>query len=113
MDRATFTEMVESEFGQLLKLLEQKGNDYAGNEDVLANFKRNADRLGLEPQQVLGVYMNKHLDAIFTYIREGEVHSEPIEGRIHDAINYLLLLLAMVREQDDFYERNSHLVKDV
>jgi NADPH-dependent glutamate synthase beta subunit-like oxidoreductase len=52
--------------------------------------------MGLSPAQALGVYMKKHLDAIFTFIGKGRVESEPIEGRIHDAVNYLLLLNKLI-----------------
>jgi hypothetical protein len=35
---------------------------------------------------------------VLTYIREGSVKSEPIEGRIHDLILYLYLLSALIEE---------------
>lgn len=88
-------------------LLNIKGADYAGPGDGsdkarLANFYRNAERLGLTPFQVLGVYANKHLDAIHSFIATGVVQSEPIESRIVDSINYLLLLYKLVCvERDD------------
>lgn len=81
-------------------ILKVKGNDYTQGDDRLKNFDRNGARLGLRPEQVLAVYMNKHLDAIETYLRRGAVESEPIEGRIQDAINYLLLLYKMVRREE-------------
>jgi len=82
------------------KLLTVKGHDYTqgakGDEGRLKNFYTSAEALGLTPLQVLGVYMKKHLDAVFTYIGKGKVESEPIEGRIHDAVNYLLLLNKLI-----------------
>lgn len=86
-------------------LLATKGRDYtqgaSDNADYdigrLKNFYRNAERLGLRPMQVLAVYLNKHLDAIETFFKSGQLESEPIEGRIQDAINYLLLLYKMVK----------------
>lgn len=86
------------------RILTVKGADYTQGESKLSddfgrlkNFYRNGSRLGLSARQVLGVYLNKHLDAIETYLRDGQVESEAIDGRICDAINYLLLLAKMVR----------------
>ena len=39
----------------------------------------------ITPQMALLVYLEKHMDAIRSYIRYGSVMSEPIEGRIKDA----------------------------
>jgi hypothetical protein len=77
--------MLDQQHSEIVAINKTKGHDYAGEEDALSNFKRNADRLGLTPIQVWGVYFHKHLDAIETYVREGGVASEPIEGRIQDA----------------------------
>ena len=76
-----------------------KGHDYSGDEDSNRNFKEGGKRLGLKPEQVLGVYLDKHLEAIHTFIKDGVVKSEPIEGRVMDAINYLLILLSIYKEQ--------------
>lgn len=81
------------------KVLAVKGHDYTQGGERLKNFYRNGERLGLPARLVLAVYMNKHLDAIETFLRVGAVESEPIEGRICDAINYLLLLYKMVAEE--------------
>ena len=81
------------------RVLATKGRDYTQGEGRLKNFYRNGERLGIPARQVLGIYLNKHLDAIETFIKRGQVESEPIEGRIVDAVNYLLLLAKMVREE--------------
>ena len=90
------------------RLLTSKGHDYCQGASVgsdrerLKNFYRNAEKLGIPARTVLAVYLGKHLDAIETFLKNGQVESEPIEGRIADAINYLLLLAKMVRvEQRD------------
>ena len=83
------------------KLLTVKGHDYTqgaeGDYGRLKNFYTGSEALGLTPLQVLGVYFKKHIDAVFTFIKKGQVESEPIEGRIYDCINYLLLLGKMVQ----------------
>jgi len=71
-------------------ILFRKGQDYqCGSNDVLANFRRIAERLSLSPLEVWAVYFLKHIDAILTFVRQGTVASEDIKGRFNDARNYL------------------------
>jgi uncharacterized protein (DUF849 family) len=95
-----FLQLIDSTAEQLQRLTATKGAEYANSENQLANFKRLGKRLGLKPEAVILVYLTKHLDAIDSYVRTGRVHSEPIEGRIDDAILYLILLKASIREAD-------------
>lgn len=81
------------------RVLAVKGRDYTQGDGRLKNFYRNAERLGTTGRQVLAIYLFKHMDAIETFLRRGAVESEPIEGRIVDAINYLLLLYKMVQTE--------------
>lgn len=88
---------------RLNHLTETKGHEYANDADQLANFRRLAVILRLDPRVVLYVYLAKHLDAITHYI--GQVQddrpiacSEPIDGRIDDAILYLILLKALIMD---------------
>ncbi len=97
MNRREFLELLEEIHLELVNLNTTKGHDYSGDENVFSNFIRAGERRGLAPETVLGVYMDKHEDAINTYIRDGQVKSEPIEGRILDSILYRCLLLGMVR----------------
>lgn len=100
MQHEKFIEFAEKFFKQLKQQMTVKGHDYrSGSSDHFANFKRNADRLGLTSQQVWAVYANKHHDAVMTYIREGDVQSEPIVGRIGDLISYLFILAAYAEEK--------------
>lgn len=99
MKRDEFAKFVETLLQDATKLLDQKGFDYAGDEDVLKNFKQNAERLGMVPDQIWAIYFMKHIDAILTYTRNGEVKSEAIEGRVIDAINYLILFAALLEEK--------------
>lgn len=84
----------------------KKGKDYAGNEDVLANFKRNAERLGLTKYQVWLVYFMKHIDAISNAIKSNpnipDFASESSSERIHDARIYLGLLACLIEEDSIF-----------
>lgn len=109
MDRQDFTEFITEVFqDEILGLNSTKGSDYSGTEDAFRNFKEGAARLGLHPHQVWAVYCSKHMDAIWTFVKDGGVvKSEPIEGRIDDAILYLFLLRGMVRESA-FHSSDEH-----
>jgi hypothetical protein len=85
-----------------------KGPEYANSEDRLGNFKRTASRQGTLPVTVLHTYLTKHLDSIDRFVtvwnKKGldaavALSSEPIEGRLHDAVNYLVLLGALISEE--------------
>lgn len=76
-----------------------KGHDYTHGKGGLESFYDYARRLGILPLQVLGVFFTKHVAAIETYMQHGELKSEPIEGRICDAINYLLLLAKLIAHE--------------
>lgn len=70
-----------------------------GSEDVLKNFKRVADRLGLTPMQVWGVYFLKHVDSLTAYAKDKDIpQAEAMIGRFADAMNYLDLGYALMKE---------------
>lgn len=84
----------------MLDVMASKGKDYTvGTKDRLHNFRTVGQFTGQHPLDVLGVYMYKHISAIYSYIKsKGQNESEPIEQRIIDAMNYLLLMHKMVCE---------------
>ncbi len=77
-----------------------KGKEYTvSDEDKLKNFKSIAERMKTTPAMVAMVYLLKHIDSIRNYVLSGtEASDEPINGRIRDARNYLLLLEAIINE---------------
>ncbi len=85
-----------------LDTYKQKGLAYAGTGDTLANFKRNAERLGLSKYQIWGVYFNKHIDSINNAVAQNPDapvdKTEGLRGRIVDARNYLGILLCLLTE---------------
>ena len=98
MNTTEFLDLLDETADHLHNLTHSKGREYAGSDDQLANFKRLGQALGLPPEAVLLVYLTKHLDSIQTYVRElpEPAPSEPITGRIDDAILYLILLKALI-----------------
>jgi hypothetical protein len=99
MDRKAFDTFRDKQYEIIAGINQTKGKDYAGNTDALANFKVIAKDLDMDPLKVWGVYASKHWSAVMTFIREGKVASEPIEGRLHDVILYCFLLLGLIEER--------------
>lgn len=100
--------MTLNEYLVLSDGLEQKAREISdgkrpgytqGNTDVLHNFKSVAERMGVSPMQVWGVYFLKHIDAISSLAKDPTIpQAEAIEGRFCDAMNYLKLGYALVVE---------------
>lgn len=85
-------------------IIQSKGKAYAGTGDVLDNFKRNAESLGLTKYQVWAVYFGKHIDSIRNAIRQNPEHpidgSEGMDSRIVDVRAYAGLLQCMLDEDN-------------
>ena len=65
------------------------------------NFKFSGQDVDVDALKVCWIFMNKHYAAITNYIKSnGQSESEPIRERIKDNINYLVLLLALIEEQE-------------
>lgn len=77
-----------------------KGKEYSrGEDDVNSNFKRVGQSSGLDPLTVAYVYAAKHWDSISNYVKNRNTPSgEPIEGRLGDLINYMLILASLIEE---------------
>lgn len=111
MNRVQFITHVKERQEQKIALLQAKGAAYSGADDCFANFKRNAEKLGLSKYQIWAVYCGKHLDSIFNSIKNDPNHpvdkSEGLQGRIDDAINYLELLSGMLSEDENLKTGSS------
>ncbi len=104
MDREGFNKQSLILLMKVSRTLESKGVEYQKMDNVLSNFENNASDLGLTPYQIWSVYFSKHTKSIINAIKknpnnpEDKTLSEPFEGRIIDAIAYLLLLNAMTKK---------------
>ena len=79
----------------------RKNHDYTSNsDDPFANF-RGATLVGIHP--VLGILMRSmdKFKRIQSYIEQGElkVQGEGVDDSIEDVINYMILALGMIKEQ--------------
>ena len=100
MNAKEYTNMRNKFLTETLELSDIKRIEYTeGNHksNVLWNFENIGKTLGLTPMKVLAVYLQKHISSLFNYLRTEKEYAESIEGRIMDIINYLLLLLCMIR----------------
>lgn len=95
-----FTE-VRHQMSRELQFLREAGQkEYAHSEDnAFGNFERTAEDLeNITREQVLWIFVKKHLDGIKAYINGHRSQRESVEGRINDAIVYLILLRGMVED---------------
>lgn len=105
MNKVDFKALLVSTHENICRLTAGKGEEYSSSDDQLASFKRYGVRAGLHPLKVWSVLYCKHADSIDSFVKRasktGSMYfgtSEPIEGRIDDAILYLILLKALIKD---------------
>ena len=103
MTNNDFNKIVSESIDLIQTVLVNKAREYASEGDRLANFKDGAMITGLTPEMTLWAYMAKHLSSIKKIIDDmgnGELPTEELlNEKIGDAINYLILLKATIKEQ--------------
>lgn len=115
--QAQWSRLFDTTVEECRRLARVKGGEYSGDDDRLRNFRRAGEDQGLAAEVIWRVYAGKHWDAIGQHIkdiREGRdrVKGEPIEGRAHDLIVYLILFLAMVEERKGGYKYDVSKVRE-
>lgn len=103
---AEYDRLVEETIVKLKQLGKLKGGEYAGDDDRLANFRRNGDALGLPMEAIWHTYAAKHWDAVTQYIKDivqdkTRERMEPLAGRLDDIIVYCILFKAMLEEREN------------
>lgn len=94
-------EFFAEKFAECIDLIKIKNADYSQGEqkgDRIAAFRRIARDINITMPQAWAVFCQKHWGAIMKYVKDGAVESEPIEGRITDVINYMVLLSAIIAD---------------
>lgn len=101
MNQNEFQKTVEEQMKRCMDMLLKKGVEYDyETSDRLRSFKRGAVILNMTPKQVLTGYLNKHIISIYDMCNSSrEYPVEQWNEKITDAINYLLLLRAMIEEE--------------
>jgi hypothetical protein len=102
MEHAKFQELLERRIALTLKVLGRKADEYSFRGDRLSNFKDAAAFQNTTPEEALLGMWTKHLVSIKDIIKHPEIErtKEVIDEKITDAINYLILLEAILKEKD-------------
>lgn len=101
MDLETYTRVKRWLLEESDRIERSKRPEYTiENRDVLANFKRVGEALGVGPHLTAAVYARKHEDALARLARNPAAETaEPPIGRFADRLNYLALQLALLVEE--------------
>ena len=76
--------------------------EYARKEsNAFANFERVGKNLDISREEVLLVYLLKHIDGICSFVKGHKSQREDVRGRLTDAIVYLCLLWGMINEEEE------------
>jgi hypothetical protein len=103
MTAQEFEKILEERIDDIRKVLSTKKEEYARNGDRLSNFKKAAVAQGITPEKALRGMWFKHVISIVDFIDDldnGTAHTySQWNEKITDAINYLILLDALIRER--------------
>ena len=89
-------------FADCIDLIRAKNSDYTegnGKRDRIAHFRSASADLKLPMMKIWQVFIRKHWSTVQKFANGGEIESEPIDGRINDIINYMVLLAAIIEDE--------------
>ena len=106
MTSAEFDDILAMRIDKIRTVLSSKAVEYASSSDRLHNFKRAAALSGRTTAQALVGMWTKHLVSVLDIVDEDAHYAGPlpisrafIDEKISDAINYLILLEAILIER--------------
>ena len=101
---------------KLKETRDQAQEEYAEPDNVFANFENVARFVGDTRDKAIMTYMIKHIQGLGSYTCKGVVaQREGVEGRIVDAIIYLMLLSASIydnKNKKKEYYKDEHKEND-
>ena len=96
MSRAELSTLIETIFEEVQSIREAGQKEYArDSNNAFANFERIGGLLHKTKEEILMVYLLKHMDGIVSWVEGHKSQREDVTGRIIDAIVYLCLLYGM------------------
>lgn len=110
MDADHFNVTIAAQLDRSSRLLIEKNAGYSPAADKLAAFKTAADLQGISVKDALAGMMAKHTVSVYDMCRSGMSYDLDVwNEKITDHINYLLLLRAIVEEEQPFipFETNN------
>lgn len=90
-------------FADCMEMIRRKNADYTQGvekKDRIAAFRRIGMDIDVPMTKVWAIFAQKHWGAVMKFVKDGQVESEPIDGRINDLINYFVLLGAIIHDKD-------------
>lgn len=95
-----FNQIIDAQLDVCQSILKSKAKEYA-TEDRLHNFRVAADLQGVPAKNALGGMMAKHTVSVYDMCGSKESYSQELwSEKITDSINYLLLLRALIQEEE-------------
>lgn len=97
-------EVFAQRFADCMTMIRQKNADYTqgvAKRDRIAAFRRIGGDIDVPMTKVWAIFAQKHWGAVMKFVKDGQVESEPIDGRINDLINYFVLLGAIVHDKGE------------
>jgi hypothetical protein len=105
MNIEEFNKLLQRIIAKMCKTLESKNKEYASDVDKLHNFKRAGKMLQCTPEKALIGMLAKHLVSILDIVdkldRNKFTDMKVVDEKIGDAINYLVLLEALLIEREN------------
>lgn len=98
MTNERFEELLEERVAKMRAMLASKGREYAPGEDRLENFKVSAAFLRTAPAEACLGFLAKHLASVVSLVRSGSTDAAAWDEKLGDAVNYLVLLEALVED---------------
>jgi len=114
MNRKEFNQLVDKRKELIESVLQKKGAEYSGDANVFHNFEEGTKiSFHSKREMVAWEYMTKHLQSIRDMISDDKAYSEHIiREKFGDAINYLILMEAMMIESNGLHSRFCDAIKE-
>lgn len=107
MTNNEFNNVVYDQLKHCKDILIQKGGEYAQSEDRLDHFKHSAQFMRMSPKKALFSFLAKHLVSIADMCSsDKKFEFAKWNEKITDSINYLILLKAIIEEEEDEKDRS-------
>ena len=108
MTTTLFEAIINTQFEKCKNVLIDKAKEYASEGDRLHNFRCAAGMQGCSAEEALAGMMAKHTISIYDMCRDGKRYPEDLwNEKITDHINYLLLLRALITEDEMHYDEED------
>ena len=102
MHRKEMEILIDQIFKTIQRTREEGQKEYARKQNnAFANFERIGENLDISREEVLLVYLLKHIDGICSYVTGHRSQREDVRGRITDVIVYLCLLWGMIDKNEE------------